>query len=130
MLVLLPLGACASPGRRVPVTVAVRDGVTRQPIEGARVLIRSVHFFLPYYPFEIVDSVPPMRAAGITDAAGLVRLVTWEHAPVQVIVEAIGRPPLVVHVDGAPASDTGWRSGDAAPGGADAGAAIEVQFRP
>jgi hypothetical protein len=127
LLGVLPLAGCGAVAAR-PLTLEVRDGLSGEPVGGAVVTARSLHFFLPAPPFWIIDSSTPPAATGLTDADGRASLTAVVGRPVLIEVLAGGYEPFVADVEG---SAGGWRS---APqrGAAGAGSSVrrlEVRVR-
>lgn len=110
MLLLMAAGGCSSPGTTRPMTVAVRDKLTGEPVASAQVDARALSFFAPMdVPFAgrdaILDSSPPKLVRGVTGPDGTVRLAIVAGHPVQVIVMAAGYDVQVVDLDRHPADD-------------------------
>ena len=107
-LAALLASGCAASHTYKPMTVAVRDKLTHEPVANAFVHARSLHFFVPAeLPLlgqgVILDPFPPASARGVTGDDGTVLLKVIVHHPVQVIVLAAGYDPQVVDLERHPA---------------------------
>lgn len=140
---LLAACGCSVSSRHEPMTVAVRDKLTRQPIAGARVHARSVNFYVPAgYAFNkelfgeadpILGASPP-SAEGVTDYDGTVRFpeIVVNH-PVQLVVVAAGYEPQVLHMERHPAltgEPSAWLDADPGPGSPYEALRVEVRVMP
>lgn len=101
-------GGCSSSSTYRPMTVEVRDSLTRQPVAGASVVARTVHFFVPgdvpllgHDP--IIDPGPPRSARAHTGDDGRARLKVIVDHPVQVMVLVPGYDVQVVDLKRHPA---------------------------
>ncbi len=137
-------GACSSSSTYKPVTVSVRDKLSRQPVSGAVVHARTSHWFLPmgYIANEdaplmgrdpILDGSPPRSDRGVTGADGTVRLEVIVHHPVQIIVLAAGYEPQAIelvelHPDLSKAS--AWLDADPGPALPSQAPRLEVRLIP
>lgn len=98
----LVVSGCGAPGAKRVIAIAVRDGATGRPVEGALVRVNSAHFFLPAYPHQRLDGVTPLADAAVTDERGVAQVMMYEHYPMQLFVYAFGQMPLVLPVDELP----------------------------
>ncbi len=121
-LAALVASGCATSHTYQPMTVAVRDKLTHEPVGNAIVHARSLHFFVPVeLPLlgdgVILDPFPPTSARGVTGDDGTVLLKVIVHHPVQVIVLAAGYDPQVVDLERHPAiaGASDWLSADPGP---------------
>ena len=98
------LGGCSSARTYHPLTVAVRDRQTHEPVPAALVRARTVHFFVPdpfmapFEPYPILDGSPPASTHGRSDERGHARFDVIVDHPVQMTVTAVGYEPLVVYL--------------------------------
>ena len=138
LLALLAAGGCSSPSGTRPMTIAVRDKLTGEPVASAHIDARAVSFFAPMdVPMSgrdaILDPSPPKSVRGVTGPDGTVRLQIVAGHPVQVIVTATGYDVQVVELDEHPA-DTGsagrWLDADPGPVLPDQPRRMEVRFLP
>ena len=137
LLLSLAAGACSSSTTARPMTIAVRDKLTRTPVASALVDAQAVHFFAPtevpgYGRDAILDPSPPESVRGVTGADGTVRLTIVMDHPVRVIVIAAGYDIQIVDLEKHPA-DTGaseWLDADPGPELPGAPPRVEVRFLP
>ncbi|MHC4083505.1 MAG: hypothetical protein ACYS15_08455 [Planctomycetota bacterium] len=143
-LLLGALGACSSSSTYKPMTVSVRDKLTREPLSGAVVHARTGHWFLPmgYIANKdapmmgrdpILDGSPPRSEQAVTAADGTVRLEVIVDHPVQIIVLAAGYEPQVIDVVEHPANKgelTEWLDADPDPALPSQAPRLEVRLTP
>jgi hypothetical protein len=101
---------CSSASTYRPLSIAVRDSRTHEPVPDALVRARTVHFFVPdpfvgpFEPYPILDGSPPRSTYGRADESGWAEFEVIVDHPVQVTVTAAGYEPLVVYLPSHPAS--------------------------
>jgi hypothetical protein len=124
--------------------VSVRDKITKEPVAGAEVQARTVHFFFPMsyinnssVPLKgwdpILDSSPPRSARGVTGSDGAVRLEVIKDHPVQLFVIVSGYAPQTIDLlEFAPRKDmpSDWLDADPDPALPWTSARMEVQLIP
>ncbi len=126
---------CGTSHTYQPMTVAVRDKLTHEPVANAFVHARSLHFFVPVeLPLlgegVILDPFPPASARGVTGDDGTVLLKVIVHHPVQVVVLAAGYDPLLVDLEQHPAiaGASDWLSTDPGPSTRSDPPRLEIRF--
>ncbi len=143
-LLLGAIGACSSSSTYKPVTVSVRDKLSRQPVSGAVVHARTSHWFFPmsYIANEdvplmgrdpILNGSPPHSERGVTGADGTVRLEVIVDHPLQIIVLAAGYEPQAVDVVEHPArkgEPSDWIDSDPGPALPAQAPRLEVRLSP
>lgn len=82
ILLILLLAGCASFEK---ITLRVRDRDSGTLIEGARVTVRPLNFFLPYPPYAELFPLSHRSEHGITGGDGLVRLRVVSNGPNQIV---------------------------------------------
>ncbi len=136
LALVLTGGGCSTAGATRPMTIAVRDKLTRAPIASAHVDARTIHFYLPTdVPLlgrdPIVDSSGPRSVHGVTGPDGTVRMAVIVDHPVQIIVIAPGYDVQVVELLVHPADADGpgeWLDGELGPEVPDDVRRVEVRF--
>ena len=129
-------GGCSSATTSRPMTIAVRDKLTKAPIASAHIDARTLHFYLPTdVPLlgrdPIVDSSGPRSVHGVTGVDGTVRMTVIVDHPVQVIVIAPGYDVQVVELLVHPAVANGpsaWLDGELGPELPGDARRVEVRF--
>ena len=141
---LLAATGCASSHTYLPMTIEVRDKLTREPVSDALVVARTVHLYLPLsyllrveLPLlgsdPILNPSPPRWAHGTTGEDGIIRLEVIADHPVQIMVIAGGYDPQVVYLEkhpGITGEPSGWLEADPAAATAQGPPRLEVRFLP
>ena len=139
LLLSLAAGACSSSAGARPMTIAVRDKLTRAPVASAIVEAQTVHFFAPadvpgYGRDAILDPSPPKSVRGVTGADGTIRLTIVMDHPVQVIVIAAGYDIQIVELEQHPAAAgagaSAWLDADPGPELPGDPPRVEIRFLP
>lgn len=91
---MVSLTGCRTTTGVAPVTVDVRDHQTQQPVANVLVQAETVHFYVPVYPYPILDFNPPCDARAATGADGTVQLDLPLECPVRINIIAAGYEPL------------------------------------
>jgi hypothetical protein len=107
----------------------VRDQQSQQPVADALVQAEAVRFYVPEYPFWIIDFNPPFDARSVTDADGSTRIELPQECPVRINIVAAGYQPLEAYLNaqGVWPQIGQWVDIDPQFGQSD-GARLEVQF--
>ncbi len=137
LALVLSGGGCSTSRTSRPMTIAVRDKLTRSPVASAHIDARTIHFFAPgdiplYGRDAILDSSPPPSVHGVTGADGTVRMTVVVEHPVQVIVIAAGYDVQIVELVAHPA-DAGpseWLDAEFGPELPADARRVEVRFLP
>jgi hypothetical protein len=133
LLVTLVVAGCASSSTYLPLTVIVRDRESLAPVASAVVDARPVSFFVPAYPFGIIDPSPPRATRTETGADGTARFEMIVDHPVHLTVVAAGYPPAVVYVDRHPArhGESDWLDpAESESAAADEAPGVQVRLVP
>ena len=137
LALVLAGGGCSSSSTTRPMTIAVRDKLTRSPVASAHIDARTIHFFAPgdiplYGRDPILDSSPPPSVHGVTGPDGTVRMTVAVEHPVLVIVIAAGYDIQVVELVAHPADvgPTAWLDAEFGPELPGDARRVEVRFLP
>jgi hypothetical protein len=92
------LAGCRTTTGTATVTVHVRDQQSQHPVADALVQAEAVHFYVPEYPFWIIDFNPSFDARRVTDTDGSARIDLPQECPVRINIVAAGYEPLEAYL--------------------------------